>query len=157
MSPFAAPKGPPWVRLILGTIVVLAISGAIIYWLDSISVKTSDPAASAGGVTEDGWTTKLPSQFEGTWVVGGACESESAPLIVLSNGGYRWRDGPTNWGFARGRYKYDSPATNRVRFRLNKLNAPHDGSPDYVITVAGPQLIKYNLKSRTTQEYEKCD
>jgi len=152
-----ARQGPSWINILLGTVVVVGVSAGLIFWLDSISEKTSTSAVGEGGVTADGWTTELPDQFAGTWVVGGDCESDSAPLIVLSNGGYRWRDGPTNWGFARGRYRYDSPATNRIMFRLNKLNGPHDGSPDYTITVSGPQLKKYNLKSRTMQEYEKCD
>ncbi len=152
-----APRGPSWIKMLLGTVVTLGVSAGLVFWLNAISEKTADSAAGEGGVTKDGWTTRLPPQFEGTWVAGGDCDSDSAPLIVLSNGGYRWRDGPTNWGFARGRYRYDSPATNRILFRLNKLNAPHDGSPDYIITVSGPQLKKYNLKSRTMQEYEACD
>lgn len=150
-------SGPPLWQVVLGTVVALGASAALVVWLDSVSVKTADSASGEGVETAGGWTTVLPPQFEGTWVVGGDCDSESAPLIVLSNGGYRWRDGPTNWGFARGRYRYDSPATHRVTFRLNKLNSPHDGSPDYVLTVSGPQLKKYNLKSRTTVEYEKCE
>ncbi|MBB4286475.1 hypothetical protein [Roseospira goensis] len=150
-------SGPPLWQMIVGTAVALGASAGLVFWLDSVSQKTADSASGEGVESADGWTTELPARFEGTWVVGGACDSDSAPLIVLSNGGYRWRDGPTNWGFARGRYHYDSPASNRVMFRLNKLNSPHDGTADYVLTVSGPQLKKYNLKSRTTVEYEKCD
>lgn len=142
-------------KMILGTIVALGSSAIIVMYLDSISVKTSEPHQDKRLVA-DGWTPMLPKQFEGTWVVGGDCESDSALLIVLSNGGYRWRDGPTNWGYARGRYRYDSPVSNKLLFRLSKLNSPHDGSPDYIITVSGMQLKKYNLKSRTEVEYEKC-
>ena len=141
--------------MILGTIIALGGSAIIIAYLDSISEKTAD-SSRGEGIVSDGWTSTLPPQFTGMWVVGGDCDSDSAPLIVLSNGGYRWRDGPTNWGYARGRYQYDSPATNKLMFRLSKLNSPHDGSPDYIITVSGVQLKKYNLKSRTEVEYEKC-
>jgi hypothetical protein len=156
-NPNPNPNPPPLWKMIVGTLIALGGSAVIVIYLDSISVKTSSAPGEAAGVDEEGWTTELPEQFAGTWVAGGACDSDSAPLIVLSNGGYRWRDGPTNWGFARGRYRYDSPMTNRIEFRLNKLNSPHDGTTDFTISVSGPQLKKYNLKSRTMSEYEKCD
>ncbi|MBB4264938.1 hypothetical protein [Roseospira visakhapatnamensis] len=143
-------------KMILGTIVALGTSAIIVIYLDSISEKTAASYRGEGVALEGGWTGTLPTQFKGIWVVGGDCDSEHAPLIVMSNGGYRWRDGPTNWGYARGHYKFDSPASNKLMFRLSKLNSPHDGTPDYIITVSGVQLKKYNLKSRTEVEYEKC-
>ncbi|MQX37461.1 hypothetical protein [Roseospira navarrensis] len=147
---------PPLWKMITGTIIALGASTAIVIYLDSISEKTgTKPGEST--VTADGWTTELPAQFAGTWIAGNDCTSDSAPLIVLSNGGYRWRDGPTNWGFARGRYRYDSPVTHRIEFRLNKLNSPHSGTTDYTITVSGSVLKKYNLKSGTMEEYNKCE
>ncbi|KAA5606417.1 hypothetical protein F1188_05990 [Roseospira marina] len=155
-QPDPNPNAPPLWKMIVGTVVALGASAAIVIYLDSISEKTGTAPDEAAGPV-DGWTTELPEQFAGTWVVGGACDSDSAPLIVLSNGGYRWRDGPTNWGFARGRYRYESPVTNRIEFRLNKLNSPHSGTTDYTITVSGIELKKYNLKSGTITEYEKCE
>ncbi|WP_299443874.1 hypothetical protein [uncultured Rhodospira sp.] len=151
-------SGPPIWKVILGTAVALGASAALVTYLDSISVKTSDHDTDGGPVVDaDGWTTDLPDQFKGTWVADGLCDSDSAPLVLFSNGGYRWRDGPTNWGFARGHFRYDSPATHRVFFRLSKLNSPHDGTADYVITVSGIELNKYNLKAGTSQSYEKCE
>jgi len=150
-------NAPPLWKIILGTLVVLGVSSAFVVWMDNISVKTGTNPPGGTGQNADGWTTELPDQFSGTWVAGGDCSSDSAPLIVLSNGGYRWRSGPTEWGFARGRYRYDSPMTNRAEFRLNKLNGPHDGTTDYVITVSGPELKKYSLKSGSIEEYDKCD
>jgi len=142
-------------KMILGTIIALGASAIIIVYLDSLSNKTAD-SFRGEDTTAERWTTTVPDQFTGTWVAGGDCDSDSAPLIVLSNGGYRWRDGPTNWGYARGRYRYDSPATNKLFFRLSKLNSPHDGTADYIITVSGVELKKYNLKSGTLVDYEKC-
>jgi hypothetical protein len=150
-------SGPPLWQVIVGTIVALGGSAALVVWLDSVSVKTADSYAGQGTADAEGWTAELPEQFAGTYVSGGDCDSDSAPLIIMSNGGYRWRDGPTNWGYARGRYKYDSPATNRVFFRVNALNNPHDGNPDYVITISGPELDKYNLRAGTSQSYERCE
>jgi len=150
-------NAPPLWKIILGTLVVLGVSTAFVVWMDNISVKTGTRPPGQMEQDAEGWTTELPDQFSGTWVVGGACESDSAPLIVLSNGGYRWRLGATEWGFARGRYRYDSPMTNRVEFRLNKLNGPHDGSTDYIITVSGTVMKKYGPKSGTMEEYEKCE
>jgi len=142
-------------KMILGTIVALGLSTIIIVYLDSISEKTAD-SYRGEGVAMDGWTPELPPQFSGTWVVGNDCDDENAPLIVLSNGGYRWREGPTNWGYARGHYQYDSPVTSRILFRVSKLNSPHSGEPDFVITVSGTVLKKYNLKSGTMNQYNKC-
>lgn len=101
------------------------------------------------------WVNPVPQQLKGTWAKEGRCQDDGSLLVIFSDGGYRWRTSPTDWGFARGKYRYDSPQAYRVFFRLQRLVQTGD-EPDQVITVSGTTLKKYNLKAATSETYEKC-
>lgn len=101
------------------------------------------------------WTNSVPDSLRGTWVVQGQkCDDENSRLAIFSDGGYRWRKARTDWGFARGKFSYDSDDAANVYFLLQRL-VPNE-EPDFQITVSGTEMRKYSFGSGETQRYDRC-
>lgn len=102
------------------------------------------------------WVSPVPTSLKGTWVVDGqSCESEDSLMLIFSNGGYRWRKSRTDWGFARGRYRYTHPNAYRVGFQLQRFVQSSD-NPDALITVSGNRMTKFNPLGGTSESFQKC-
>lgn len=101
------------------------------------------------------WVSPVPDSLRGTWAVEGRCEDEDSLMLIFSNGGYRWRKSRTDWGFARGKYRYTHPNAYRIEFQLQRFNQTSD-APDMTITVSGNEMRKYNLRGGTNETFQKC-
>ncbi|EKV32094.1 hypothetical protein C882_3158 [Caenispirillum salinarum AK4] len=101
------------------------------------------------------WVSPVPDSLRGTWAVEGRCEDDDSLMVIFSNGGYRWRKSRTDWGFARGKYRYTHPNAYRIEFQLQRFQQPSD-NPDAVITVSGNEMRKYNLMGGTNETFIKC-
>lgn len=125
--------------------------------LAALALTTSALFASGSALAEGQytWVNEAPESIEGTWVVSGErCEDENSHLAIFSNGGYRWRQSRTEWGYARGKYSYESAQWGTIYFRLQRLEP--DNTPDYSISVSGTELRKYSLGSGKMERYDKC-
>lgn len=133
-------------------VIIPAILGLLMLFTESDLKRAG---AAAFNYKPGEWVNPAPQQIKGTWAKDGRCEDDDSLLVIFSDGGYRWRTSRTDWGFARGKYRYDSPQAYRVFFRLQRLVQTSE-DPDQVITVSGSILKKYNLKGGTSETYEKC-
>lgn len=110
--------------------------------------------AGAAVAQEYDWTNDVPRPLKGTWVkIGERCEESGSRLAIFSDGGYRWRTAPTEWGFARGKYAW-TDGSPTVYFRVQRL--VQQENPDFQITVTGPEMRKYAFGSGKLVRYEKC-
>ncbi|MGC2855527.1 hypothetical protein ACM64Y_08630 [Novispirillum sp. DQ9] len=101
------------------------------------------------------WTNDSPANLTGTWVeMGQRCEDENSQLVIFSDGGYRWRQSRTDWGFARGQFSYTGPTPYSVFFRVRRL-VQHE-NPDFQIAVSGNEIRMYSFGSGRERRLEKC-
>lgn len=119
-----------------------------------------DPAEMTANITptdyqSGDWVSVVPESLRGSWAVDGRCDDDDSLMVIFSNGGYRWRKSRTEWGFARGKYRYTYPNAYRIEFQLQRFEQPSD-APDAVITVSGKEMHKYNLMGGTKETFIKC-
>lgn len=131
-------KGMPFVRLlpILAATALLA-------------------APHVAAAQDSSWTNECPANLEGTWVeMGQRCEDDNSELVIFSDGGYRWRQSRTEWGFARGQFSYSGPNPYSLLFRVRRINQHQN--PDFQIAVSGNEVRMYSFGSGRERRLEKC-
>ncbi|WP_155976159.1 hypothetical protein [Novispirillum itersonii] len=100
------------------------------------------------------WVNEPPPGLVGTWVIRGqSCENENSQVLIFSDGGYRWRQTRTEWGFARGRFSWDRGSPNTF-FRVQRFVQQDD--PDFQFIVSGPEMRKYTFGSGKVTHYDRC-
>ncbi len=143
----------PVVKAGLAALVIIpAVIGLLSLWTENDLRRAGAEAFSfRPGV----WVNVPPESLRGTWAKEGRCRDDDSLLLIISDGGYRWRTSRTEWGFARGKFRYDNPQAYRVFFQLQRLVQATD-DPDQVFTVSGGTLKKYSLRGGTHDTFEKC-
>lgn len=100
------------------------------------------------------WINDPPPELVGTWVLRGqSCEDQNSQVLIFSDGGYRWRQTRTEWGFARGRFSWDRGSPNTF-FRVQRFVQQDD--PDFQFIVTGPEMRKYTFGSGRVTRYDRC-
>ena len=112
-------------------------------------------AGTAGAQAADyTWINDPPPGLVGTWVIRGqSCADENSQVLIFSDGGYRWRQTRTEWGFARGRFSWDRGSPNTF-FRVQRFVQQDD--PDFQFIVTGPEMRKYTFGSGKVTYYDRC-
>ncbi|MGE4529412.1 MAG: hypothetical protein AB7D00_13685 [Rhodospirillaceae bacterium] len=112
-------------------------------------------ATPAEAQTTYDWTNDSPANLTGTWVeMGQRCEDDNSELVIFSDGGYRWRQSRTEWGFARGQFSYTGSNPYSILFRVRRINQHQN--PDFQIAVSGSEVRMYSFGSGRERRLEKC-
>ncbi|MGB0694291.1 MAG: hypothetical protein ACPGOY_01490 [Rhodospirillaceae bacterium] len=101
------------------------------------------------------WDSDAPEAMEGKWAVSRAdCTQSTGTMIIVSDGGYRWRKEDGSWGLARGSYSYIGRNPSKVLFKLRRI-IPRDGY-ESEFYISGNRLRKFNVLSRSSTSYTRC-
>jgi hypothetical protein len=114
------------------------------------------PLISSATAQQDyGWNEDVPKALKGTWMQQGyKCDDKKGELLIISDGGYRWRQPSGSFGYARGRFSKSVDGYS-FYFLLNSTESTST-RPDFQISVAGNSLSKYSLGNGESRRYDRC-
>jgi len=127
---------------------LFGVLGVVLPFLVAQSVAT--PALAA---QDYGWSNDAPDMITGNWMkLGYKCDDPKAELLIIADGGYRWRTPEGSFRYARGQYSKSQDGYSVYFLVSNSATS----RPDFQISVSGNTLTKYSLGNGESQRYQKC-